>query len=72
MLVVMMMLGKWGCHREHLRVLLDECCELAEQLSSKGSDWLIRHIFREYNTHADGMAGRAIRNPASAGPSPTW
>ena len=23
MLVVMMMTGKWGCHREHLRVLLD-------------------------------------------------
>ena len=72
MLVVMMMTGKWGCHREHLRILLDECRELAERLSSLGSDCVIRHIFREYNTVTDGLAGQAIQAPWSAGASPTW
>ena len=69
---VMMMTGKWGCHRENLRELLEDCFQLGEQLSSVGTDWWIRHIFREYNTRADDLAGRAIRDPLSVGPSPAW
>ena len=72
MLCVMMMTGKWGCHREHLRELLEDCFQLGEQLSSAGTDWWIRHILREYNTCADDLAGRAIRDPLSVGPSPAW
>ena len=47
LLVVMMMSGKWGCHRQHLRVLLAECYDLGEQLSNAGCDWTIRHVYRE-------------------------
>ena len=57
LLVVMMMSGKWGCHRQHLRVLLAEYYDLGEQLFKAGCDWSIRHGYREYNRVADQLAG---------------
>ena len=72
LLVVMMMSGKWGCHRQHLRVLLAECYDLGEQLSQAGCDWSIRHVYREYNHIADQLAGACLRDPRQAHESPTW
>ena len=61
MLVVMMLSGRWGCHRKHLLELLKECYDLGEELTSAGCDWTIRHIYREYNTVADKLAGDCIK-----------
>ena len=72
LLVVMMMSGKWGCHRQHLRVLLAECYDLGEQLSNAGCDWTIRHVYREYNRVADQLAGACLRDPRHAHESPAW
>ena len=60
MLVVMMMSGRWGCHRAHLLVLLKECYDLGEELTAAGCVWAIRHIYREFNTVADKLAGDCI------------
>ena len=72
MLVVMMMSGIWGCHRAHLRPLLAECYDMAEGLTALGCQWVLRHVYREYNKVADKLAGDCIQDPASAGPSPLW
>ena len=70
MLVVMMMHGRWGCHRAHLRPLLAECYDMAEGLTASGCHWVLRHVYREYNTGADKLAGDCNLNPAAAGFSP--
>ena len=72
MLVVMMMTGTWGCHRAHLRPLLAECYDMAEGLTALGCHWILCHVYREYNTVADKLAGDCILNPATAGFSPLW
>ena len=61
MLVVKLMRGEWGCHRAHLRILLQECHDVGEGLARRGCTWTVRHIYREYNTLADGLAGNAIQ-----------
>ena len=71
MLVVMFMLGMWGCHRTHLRVLLQECHDLGEALNFRGCTWTIRHVYREYNTVADRLAGQAIQESRGL-TSPQW
>ena len=65
LLVVKMMLGQWGCHRAHLRKLLAECHDLSVQLTQAGCKWHIRHIYREYNTIADHLAGICLDNHAN-------
>jgi len=72
MLVVMMMSGQWGCHRAHLRLLLAECYDMAEGLTALGCQWVLRHVYREYTTVADKLAGDCIHNLAAASPSPLW
>ena len=37
-----------------------------------GCHWVLRHVYREYNTVADKLAGDCILNPATAGFSPIW
>ena len=71
MLVVMFMLGNWGCHRNHLRVLLQECHDLGEALIFRGCPWTICHVYREYNTVADQLAGQAIQESQGQA-SPRW
>ena len=71
MLVVMFMLGNWGCHRDHLRVLLQECHDLGEALIFRGCPWTIRHVYREFNTVADQLAGKAIQESQGQA-SPRW
>ena len=72
MLVVMIMPGTWGCPRADLRPLLAEYYDMAEGLTALGCHWVLRHVYREYNTVADKLAGDCILNPASAGFSPLW
>ena len=71
MLVVMLMQGMWGCHRDHIRVLLQECHDLGEALVFRGCPWTIRHVYREYNTVADRLAGQAIEESRGTA-SPRW
>ena len=66
LLIVMMMKGRWGCHRAHLRVLLAECHDLGVQLTRAGCHWDIRHIYREFNRVADGLAGACLADPDTA------
>ena len=70
LLVVKFMTGEWGCHRAHLRVLLQECHDLGERLRNRGCEWTIRHIYREYNVIADWLAGEAIASRGRT--SPLW
>ena len=56
----MMMSGLWSCHRKHLLTLLKECYDLGDQLTAAGCAWAIRHIYREFNTVADKLAGDCI------------
>ena len=62
----MLMKGRWGCHRAHLRVLLAECYDLSVQLTRAGCKWDIRHIYREFNAVADSLAGACLDNPGNA------
>ena len=71
MLVGMIMLGMWGGHRNHLRVLLQECHDLREALKLRGCPWTIRQIFREYNTVPEQLAGKAIEESRGLA-SPRW
>ena len=71
MLVVMLMQGLWGCHRDHIRVLLQECHDLGEALVFRGCPWTIRHVYREYNTVAVRLAGQAIEESRGTA-SPRW
>ena len=71
MLVVQCINGEWGCHRAHLRVLLQDCYDLGEGLAQRRHPWSVRHIYREFNTVADRLAGAAIRRGHGA-ESPLW
>ena len=56
MLVVSLMAGRWGCHRAHIRELLNDCYNLGEHLTSLNCKWFVRHIYREYNEVANDLA----------------
>ena len=45
---------------------------MAESLTALGCHWVLRHVYREYNTVADKFAGDCILNPAAAGIAPLW
>ena len=65
MLVVMFTLGMWGCHRNHLRVLLQECHDLGEALIFRGCTWTIRHGYQEYNTLRTSLRVRPSKHRAA-------
>ena len=50
----------------------DECRALGEQLSDRGVEWSVRHLYREYNKVADALANEAFDFPGENGPSPAW
>ena len=50
----------------------DECRALGEQLSDRGAEWSVRHVYREYNKVADALANEALDFPEENGPSPAW
>ena len=64
LLLVMMMSGKWGCHRQHLRVLLAECYDLGEQLPQAGCDWSIWHVTVNITASRTNSRGIASVTPA--------
>ena len=67
-----MMSGTCGCNRAHVSPLLGECYDMAEGLTALACHWVLRHVYREYNTVADKLAGDCILNSAAAGFSPLW
>ena len=72
MLVVNMVNGEWACRRRHLIPLLQACRDLGAHLSDVGCEWLVRHIYREYNREADEQSRVGLATPWAVGPSPTW
>ena len=60
------------CKADSLRSLHAECRALCEELSDKGVEWTVRHIYREYDKVADALANDAFDSPADNGPSPEW
>ena len=71
MLVASLMAGRWGCHRAHIRELLNECYDLGEHLSSLNCTWFVRHIYREINEVANDLASECIRTGRGRA-SPGW
>ena len=45
---------------------------MAEGLTALSCHWVLRHVYREYNTVADKLAGDCILNSAKAGFTPLW
>ena len=66
-----LMAGRWGCHRAHIRELLNDCYNLGEHLTSLNCKWFVRHIYREYNEVANDLASECIRT-GSGRASPGW
>ena len=66
-----LMAGRWGCHRAHIRELLNECYDLGEGLSSLNCTWFVRHIYREFNEIANDLASECIRTGRGRA-SPGW
>ena len=50
----------WACRSPELVPLRDECRRLTEILSAAGVEWVVRHIFREFNQTADALANQAV------------
>ena len=42
-------MSAWVCRAESLRDLHDDCRALGEELSDRGAEWSVRHVYREYN-----------------------
>ena len=71
MLVVMFMLGMWGCHRNHLRVLLQECHDLGKPsffvavpgpyVMFTGNTTLLRTSLRVRPSSGSGRDFRSVR-----------
>lgn len=56
-LVVEQVHGRWGCHKAHLKPLLDE----ARSLLSRYNSWTLEWVPREHNSAADRAANEALR-----------
>jgi len=53
-------IGKFACRSSVLRPLFQVSTRLGLQLTTRGVQWRIRHIYREYNQVADTLANEAI------------
>ena len=60
------------CGSTDLRPYYEDCWKLGQKLTAKNIAWEVRHIYREYNQTADGLANLAIDDPAGNGPSQRW
>ena len=54
--------------KEHYRT----CRALGNELTAKGAKWEVRHIYREFNQTADGLANAALDDENGNGPSKHW
>ena len=55
-LVCRQVLGTRSCQNTELRPLYDECVLLYDAARARGSDLLLRHVYREFNVVADSLA----------------
>ena len=52
--------GKYACRTASLTPFFLECVRLGWALTARGINWLVRHIYREYNQICDAQANQAI------------
>ena len=62
----------YTCGSTDLRPYYEDFWKLGQKLTGKNIAWDVRHIYREYNQTADGLANLAIDDPAGNGPSQRW
>ena len=62
----------WTCKTEDLKPLYNTCRKLGEELTERGIEWEVRHIYREFNQTADTLANEALDDEAGTGPSEHW
>ena len=60
------------CKSADLLQLHHECVRLGAALDESGVRWEVRHVYREYNQTADGLANLAIDDPEGNGPARQW
>ena len=60
------------CQSADLLQLHHDCVRLGHALDDRGVRWEVRHIYREYNQTADGLANLAIDDPHGNGPARQW
>ena len=74
MLLAMQMARRrpWACRSESLIGFHEVCIRLGEQLSRNNVDWLVRHVYREFNQTADALSNQAIDEQDSNGASAAW
>ena len=72
MLIAKQVGHSWACRHASLAPLYESCCELGDQLTAKGVQWKIRHIYREYNQAADALSNEAIDEPERRWTTAGW
>ena len=62
MLVARQCRFEWQCLSEELRPLYEDAIHIIKALEQRHAECSIRHIYREFNATADGLANGAINN----------
>ena len=62
----------WACKTKALKEHYKTCRAFGQELTDKGVKWEVRHIYREFNQTADGLANAALDDENGNGPSQHW
>ena len=62
LLVIKQLQGLWACRAPHLQRFYETCLTILQSLRNRASvpNVRIEHVYREYNSIADGLANEAI------------
>ena len=73
-LVAQQINGHWGCNNTSLQGHYAACIRAGRTLREWGWKWMLRHIYREFNATADGLANQALddSNPRALVRSANW
>jgi len=71
-LVLQQAAGKCACRTAGLGDLFDACRRLLRTLRARGVEIRLQHIYREFNTVADGLSNEAVDEPEACGPRAGW